>query len=322
MLPTLLIFIVGPGGAHPLEEGEEARPRTLCTSGAVSCCVSPPSLTRARDPEALGCGSAGWAPRLGGPPGAKGSQCQQAGTCLQREAGGGQGGWRPGFPEACSPKPEGKACATGLPTRLPGAPAGRAALPRTVRLGSTAKGRPALASAPPPQPCQGPGAPRPAKRPLHCEPRTCLLNSRPALRAPLSGSPPGPGAPWPELVFRLCRSQVSASCTLTSLGEVTSGREEAGAHRPTGALLPTDCPRVSAGLGILRAGGGVRAPGRSLAPFPMWPGPIPAAGLTPASQHSAAPVPFPPSLPHPPRGGRDPPARPLHCVSHRATGQP
>lgn len=114
MLPTLLIFIVGPGGAHPLEEGEEARPRTLCTSGAVSCCVSPPSLTRARDPEALGCGSAGWAPRLGGPPGAKGSQCQQAGTCLQREAGGGQGGWRPGFPEACSPKPEGKACATGL----------------------------------------------------------------------------------------------------------------------------------------------------------------------------------------------------------------
>lgn len=114
MLPMLLIFIVGPGGAHPLEEGEEARPRTLCTSGTVSCCISPPSLARARDPEALGCGSAGWAPRLRGPPGAKGSRRQQAGTCLQREARGRQGGRRPGFPEACSPKPEGKACATGL----------------------------------------------------------------------------------------------------------------------------------------------------------------------------------------------------------------
>lgn len=52
---------------------------------------------------------------------------------------------------------KGRPAPLGSPTCLPGAPAGCAALPRTVRLGSAAKGRPALASAPPPQPCQGPG---------------------------------------------------------------------------------------------------------------------------------------------------------------------
>lgn len=52
MPPTLLMFIVGPGGSHSLEEGWEARLRTLCASGTVSSSHSPPSHTWARDPDA------------------------------------------------------------------------------------------------------------------------------------------------------------------------------------------------------------------------------------------------------------------------------
>lgn len=54
MPPTLLIFIVGPGGSRPLEGGWQARLRTLCPSGAVFFSHSPPSNTWARDPEARG----------------------------------------------------------------------------------------------------------------------------------------------------------------------------------------------------------------------------------------------------------------------------
>lgn len=35
MSPTLLMFIMGPGGSHSLEEGWEAPLRTLCASGTV-----------------------------------------------------------------------------------------------------------------------------------------------------------------------------------------------------------------------------------------------------------------------------------------------
>lgn len=65
MPPTLLIFIVGPGGSRPLEGGWQARLRTLCPSGAVFFSHSPPSNTWARDPEARGCGRTVWALRNG-----------------------------------------------------------------------------------------------------------------------------------------------------------------------------------------------------------------------------------------------------------------
>lgn len=42
-VPPTLLFIGGPGGSHPLEEGWEARLRTLCPSGAVSSSHPPPS---------------------------------------------------------------------------------------------------------------------------------------------------------------------------------------------------------------------------------------------------------------------------------------
>lgn len=61
MPPTLLIFIVGPGGSRPLEGGWQARLRTLCPSGLCSS----PSNTWARDPEARGCGRTVWALRNG-----------------------------------------------------------------------------------------------------------------------------------------------------------------------------------------------------------------------------------------------------------------
>lgn len=65
MPPTLLIFIVGPGGSRPLEEGWQARLRTLCPPGAVFFSHSPPSNTWARDAEACGCGRTVWALRNG-----------------------------------------------------------------------------------------------------------------------------------------------------------------------------------------------------------------------------------------------------------------
>ncbi|XP_029802364.1 macrophage colony-stimulating factor 1 isoform X6 [Suricata suricatta] len=52
MPSKLLIFIVGPGGSRPLEEGWEARLRTPCASGAVSSSSFPPSHAWARDPDA------------------------------------------------------------------------------------------------------------------------------------------------------------------------------------------------------------------------------------------------------------------------------
>ncbi|CAM9304163.1 unnamed protein product [Rangifer tarandus platyrhynchus] len=86
MPPTLLIFIRGPGGSHPLKEGCRARLGTLCPSGVISSAHSPLGPRRP-----TGHGGAGWALRNGRAlvsedlPAAEGSQHRQAGTCLQRE---------------------------------------------------------------------------------------------------------------------------------------------------------------------------------------------------------------------------------------------
>lgn len=49
----LLIFIVGPGGSHPLEGGWQAWLRTLCPSEAVSSSHSPPSHHLGQGPRGL-----------------------------------------------------------------------------------------------------------------------------------------------------------------------------------------------------------------------------------------------------------------------------
>lgn len=193
----LLIFVVGPGGSHPLEGGWQAWLRTLRPSGAVL-------FSRSLQP-ALGPGTQGHmdvddrvgteerkspcaqrtclVPRDGFLP-------QQAGTCRRercmRFAGQGGIGWASW--KGVRPRRQEEACRAALtaaPLVVPGGE-GRPALPSGPAWLVMPRRRPSLASALLPLqhlpellqeatqglPSQG--------KPLHCEDWTCLLPSLPS----------------------------------------------------------------------------------------------------------------------------------------------